>query len=146
MEIDREGLKAEASALASRLVPKQAGATVITLSGDLGAGKTTFVQYLAAALGVDDTVASPTFVIEKIYNLPLGWQASKPAFNHLIHIDAYRINDPHEMEALGWQAMLAEAGNAILIEWPERIADLIPNDALRISLAGSGDTRNIRYE
>ena len=74
-------------------------ATIVALSGDLGAGKTTFVQALAKELGVDTTVQSPTYVLMKSYSLPEGlnpWGA-KRRFKRLIHIDAYRLENPSEL-------------------------------------------------
>lgn len=114
------------------------GATLVTLSGELGAGKTTFVQGVAHALGVKEVVASPTFVIEKIY--PLVGQR----WQRLVHIDAYRLNPPpggaQELAVIGWDALLADSGNLIMLEWPERIPDAIPvsTTSLRFEIAGDG--------
>src|ERR1700754_3179272 len=83
-----EELDREAEGFAGRLVPSAQGATLVTLTGELGAGKTTFTQSLARALGVTDTVTSPTFVLEKIYSLPDSTQG----FTRLVHIDAYRLS------------------------------------------------------
>ncbi len=114
-------------------------ATVVALSGELGAGKTTFAQGIALALGVTESVTSPTFVIEKIYQL------DGQVFSRLIHIDAYRLNDPHELEVLGWKEIAADPANLIIIEWPEKAASLITKDAIRVSFEGSGDSREITY-
>ncbi len=114
---------------------------VVALSGDLGAGKTTFVQHIAKALGVEETVASPTFVIEKIYAL------AGQTFDRLVHIDAYRLDGAHELEKLGWQELLADPGNLILIEWPERVEAIIPADAIRLVLGILDDhSRSFSYE
>jgi len=102
------------------LAPLEDKATVLGLYGDLGAGKTSFTQGLAQALGVSDTVVSPTFVIEKIYTL------SNQKFSHLIHIDAYRIEKSDEMIHLGWEEIIANPQNLIVVEWPELIADTMP--------------------
>ena len=112
-------------------------AAVVTLSGDLGAGKTTFVQACARALGVAESVTSPTFVLEKIYAL----EGQK--FSHLVHIDAYRLKGAHELEHLGWKELLADRGNLIVLEWPERVAEAIPEDATRIRFDIHGDERTI---
>lgn len=130
----------ESGRLAGTLMPRREGATILTLSGDLGAGKTTFAQGIAQALGIEENVTSPTFVIEKAYQL----EGQK--FARLIHIDAYRLNDPHELEVLGWKEIIADPANLILIEWPEKVAGLIPADAIRISFKGSGDSREINYD
>ncbi len=127
----------EAALFAEKLLPKENGATLVTLSGELGAGKTTFAQGVAAVLGVGETVTSPTFVIQKIYEL----EGQK--FSHLVHIDAYRLNGAHELEALGWKELLADSGNLILLEWPEHVAALIPEDAVRIRFDITGEGRII---
>src|SRR3989344_5376080 len=96
---------------------KKGSATVVTLSGPLGAGKTTFAQGIARALGVDETVSSPTYVIEKIYQLEnQKWQ-------RLIHIDAYRLKSVHELAVLGWRELFADPVNLIVLEWPEHVAE-----------------------
>ncbi len=127
----------QAGELASNLTRKLAGATIITLSGELGAGKTTFAQGVAKALGVTEAVTSPTFVLEKIYAL------ESQKFSRLIHIDAYRLKGAHELEVLGWKELLADAGNLIVLEWPERVAEAIPEDAIRIRFDIHGDERTI---
>jgi tRNA threonylcarbamoyladenosine biosynthesis protein TsaE len=104
----------------SRLNPKKDSATVVGLSGDLGAGKTTFTQCVAQELGITETVVSPTFVIEKIYEL------ENQKFTHLIHIDAYRLEHSDELVRLGWREVIADPQNLVLIEWPERVADIMP--------------------
>jgi tRNA threonylcarbamoyladenosine biosynthesis protein TsaE len=134
-----EAMDAEAVRLIGTLAPRADSATILALSGDLGAGKTTFAQGIARALGVSEQVTSPTFVIEKIYVL------ENQAFARLIHIDAYRLNDPHELEVLGWKEIVAEPANLILIEWPEKVAGMIPVSAMRISFESSGDSRKIIY-
>lgn len=101
-------------------------ATVIGLYGDLGAGKTTFSQAFAKEIGVTETVTSPTFVIEKSYALSVVKDAAPTLFNKLVHIDAYRLNSSHELEVLGWKELLSEPKTLILIEWPERVADIMP--------------------
>ena len=94
-------------------------ATVVGLYGDLGAGKTTFSQAVAKTLEVEETVVSPTFVIMKIYEL------SGQKWKHLIHIDAYRLEKSSELARLGWQELISDSGNLILIEWPERVVDIM---------------------
>ena len=134
-----EAMEAESTRLVGTLVPHPESATILALSGDLGAGKTTFAQGIARALGVEEQVTSPTFVIEKIYQL------QNQTFTRLIHIDAYRLTDPHELEVLGWKEIIADPANLILIEWPEKVAGLIPADAINISFKEYGDSREITY-
>jgi tRNA threonylcarbamoyladenosine biosynthesis protein TsaE len=110
-----------------KLLPSKNQATVVALSGDLGSGKTTFVQVVARSLGIKENITSPTFVIIKTYNLQLT------TYNKLIHIDAYRLKDGEELRKLGSDEMIADPKNLIFIEWPENVADAIPKDAIKIS-------------
>jgi tRNA threonylcarbamoyladenosine biosynthesis protein TsaE len=109
------------------LSPKTDGATVVGLYGNLGAGKTAFTQCVARTLGVVEKVLSPTFVIMKIYEL------ENQAFKHLIHIDAYRMDSSDELAHLGWRDLISDPHNLILIEWPERVADIMP-EHIKINL------------
>ena len=108
------------------LIPSGTGATVVGLSGDLGSGKTTFVKYLANALGISEDVVSPTFILAKYYNL------SGKSWKKMIHIDGYRLDDPNEIEVLKWKDMITDPKNLICFEWPERIGGLFPTDAMML--------------
>jgi tRNA threonylcarbamoyladenosine biosynthesis protein TsaE len=110
---------------AANLKAKDNKATIVGLYGDLGAGKTTFMKYLAESFGIKDTIQSPTFVIEKIYDLAENFSVS--GFKKLIHIDAYRIEKEEEMLQLGWEKIINDSGNLICIEWPEKIAGIMPD-------------------
>lgn len=101
----------------------QAG-DVICLQGDLGAGKTTFVQGVALGWGSLDAVSSPTFILVNVYRR--GDEA------RLFHMDAYRLDSTPEAEELDLDAMLNEG--PLLIEWPERIDGLVPGERLWIRL------------
>lgn len=103
-------------------------ATVVGLFGDLGSGKTTFSQALGKELGVEDVMTSPTFVIEKIYLL--NGQAGN--FKNLIHIDAYRLDSGGELLTLGFAEVLKNPENLILIEWPERVEEVLPKDMIKL--------------
>ncbi len=104
-------------------------ATVVALSGDLGAGKTAFTKELGNLLGIPhDQITSPTFVIMKIFNI------RHSLFEHLIHIDAYRLEDEQELVSLGWNEIIEDPKNLILVEWPEMVKGLIPKDARKLSL------------
>jgi tRNA threonylcarbamoyladenosine biosynthesis protein TsaE len=115
-----EEMQSLAEDFAKKLVTNMEGATVVGLYGDLGAGKTFFTQSVAKELGIIESIVSPTFVIEKIYEL----KDSK--FSHLIHIDAYRIESSSELISLGFQKIISDPTNLILIEWPERVEDIMP--------------------
>lgn len=119
-------------AFAARLVASlcpQEQAVVIGLTGDLGAGKTTFTQGVARALGVDEVVTSPTFVLEKIYDTATG---DPKAFARLVHIDAYRLDDAHELHQLGFSALVSDPENLIVVEWPERVVGALPSETRNI--------------
>lgn len=120
------------------LIPNTDRATLIALSGELGAGKTTFIQGIGDAFGVIEPMQSPTFVIMKIYKL------KHSSFDHLIHVDAYRLESADELLRLGWRDECANPRNVICIEWPERVAGAIPADATMITFAHGGhDVRDI---
>ena len=134
------GLEQEAVEFVAEL-KSQERATLVTLSGELGAGKTTFSQAIARALGVTDTVTSPTFVLEKIYQLP-----KSALFKRLIHIDAYRLQDGAELEALAFTDFMSNPENIILLEWPERVASVLPAPTVSISLLVNEDnSRTLIY-
>ncbi|MBI2048979.1 MAG: tRNA (adenosine(37)-N6)-threonylcarbamoyltransferase complex ATPase subunit type 1 TsaE [Parcubacteria group bacterium] len=116
------------------LVPRENMATVVALYGDLGSGKTTFVQSAAKALGVDATIISPTFVIERVYKL------KNQPFEHLIHIDCYRIDASKEIALLGWDEKIANPRNLIFVEWAERIEGILPKGTIRIYFEHAGET------
>lgn len=134
-------MRAFAQTFTERLVPRD-HAIVIALSGELGAGKTTFVQGVGSALGIEEVLTSPTFVIMKIYEL----NHSPQGFARLVHIDAFRLKGERHLHVLGWDALVADPKNLICIEWPEQVPGLIPSDALRLSFAiGEGDERIVSY-
>jgi tRNA threonylcarbamoyladenosine biosynthesis protein TsaE len=109
---------------------------VVALHGDLGAGKTTFMQGVAAALGIRRPVTSPTFTLSNEY---------ETAAFKLVHMDLYRLGCADDLQAIGYHEQL-EKGAVVAVEWPERAAALIPPDALHIFFAiGAGEEeRTIR--
>lgn len=105
---------------------------VVTLSGEMGSGKTTLAQGLGRGLGVSEPVCSPTFALVQEYEGRLSvW-----------HLDTYRVASPDELLDLGW-AELMQGEGVVLIEWPERIAAALPTARLDISLSGDRDERTI---
>lgn len=138
---DLVALKEETDAFARTLVPKTEGATLVTLSGELGAGKTAFTQALAEALGVTESVTSPTFVLAKSYALP-----AESTFRTLLHIDAYRLTGGVELGKIGFIEAYASTSTLIVLEWPERVVDLLPKPEVAITLTLEDDgSRIIRY-
>ncbi len=116
------------------------GAMVVALLGELGTGKTAFVQQVAYVLGVVDSITSPTFVIQKSYT------TSDEDFKTLVHIDAYRIEDLKELSVLGFEKLLQKPHTLVLIEWANRIESLLPTDALCVSfLHEDGEMRRVEY-
>ena len=124
------------------LVSSARGATLVTLSGELGAGKTAFAKAVANTLGVEEMVTSPTFVLEKIYLLPGG-----QSFKRLIHIDAYRLESGKDLDPLGFDELMQDTSNLILLEWPEKVAETLPTPSAHVSLAALPDgSRTILYD
>lgn len=112
-------------------------ATVLALYGDLGVGKTTITKEIAKQLGIVEKVISPTFVIMKIY------KTNDKKFKHLIHIDAYRLEESKEIMQLGFEEILKNKDNLVIIEWPEKIEDRLPSNTHRIILEHKDDTTRI---
>lgn len=112
--------------LARRLAGELKPGDVVCLEGNLGAGKTTFVQGLAAALGVSGRVTSPTFCLVQEHESADG--------RLLVHMDLYRLSSEDDVLAIGWEDYLSR-GAVIAVEWPERAGSLIPTDARRVSFA-----------
>jgi tRNA threonylcarbamoyladenosine biosynthesis protein TsaE len=119
---------------------------VLTLSGQLGSGKTTLVRAIAAGLGIDvGLVSSPTFVFVNQYPIPRGPLAG----GQLVHVDAYRLHGVDELEPLGWdrlfdqQTKLAAGKSAAVVEWAERIAGALPppEQLVRVELVAEGQSQ-----
>ncbi|MEK7162937.1 MAG: tRNA (adenosine(37)-N6)-threonylcarbamoyltransferase complex ATPase subunit type 1 TsaE [Patescibacteria group bacterium] len=107
--------------------PEPKNALVLALVGDLGAGKTTFVQGFLRAVGIKKKITSPTFVLIKTYKL-----TNLKTYKLIYHIDCYRIKKSKELLALGLKEILNNPHNIILIEWPERIKNILPKDSIWI--------------
>ncbi len=137
MRLGFQAPSGEATRLAARLLAECVGpGDVLALVGDLGAGKTTFVQGLARGLGVDTVVASPTFTIVSEYRGRLP----------LYHIDLYRLGDEDECWAIGLEEYLW-GGGVCAVEWFDRFPDLWPERTLEIALefvADRPEARRIR--
>ena len=134
----RQGLTTE-SAEQTRAIAAELAATLPTdatlaLHGDMGVGKTTFVQGLAQGLGITERVTSPTF---SIYSVHHG------AARRLIHLDAYRLENDRQIEALLLEEFLVKP-YCLAIEWPERIADWLPAATIHLVLSiEEGDRHHI---
>lgn len=96
-------------------------ATVIGLNGNLGSGKTTFVQAVARILGIKESLTSPTFVIMKSYELLTR------GYKQLVHVDAYRLEKGEDLEKLKIKEIFNKPENLVFIEWPENVKSVMPN-------------------
>ena len=128
----RQGLTTRSAeqtrAIAERLGRTLPPDTTLALHGNLGVGKTTFVQGLAAGLGIKDAVTSPTFNIFTLHRGP----------TNLLHLDAYRLEHSREVEDL-LLADFLESPWVLAVEWPEKIADWLPPNALHLELGIAAD-------
>lgn len=120
------------------LAPMLRARDVVVLTGDLGAGKTTFVQGVARGLGVVDRVVSPTFTLVKEYSGTL----------ELAHVDVYRLDRVQDVVDLGLEE-LGDGDDVLMIEWGDTIEELLPDDRLRVELtieqAAGDDVRAIAF-
>jgi tRNA threonylcarbamoyladenosine biosynthesis protein TsaE len=119
-ELTRAELAAEGETLGRSLPPR----TLLAFEGELGAGKTTFIQAIARGLGVGGAATSPTYALVHRYHGRRG-----PVF----HLDCYRLRSPNEAADLDWEGLVAE-GDVILVEWPEKAGDWLPAPARRFRL------------
>lgn len=119
--------------LGARLAERLRPGRHLLLHGDLGAGKSTLARAVLAALGVREDMPSPTFTLVQVYETAIG-----PVW----HVDLYRLEDPEEALELGLEDAFEEA--VCLIEWPERLGDVVPTDACRVHLALDGARRSAR--
>ena len=123
-------MRALGRALGAALRTSGSGALVIGIEGELGAGKTTLVGGILAALGVTGAIRSPTYTLIEPY---------EAAGLQLYHIDLYRLNSAREVEALGIRDLL-DARAVLLIEWPSRGAGALPTEDLSVAIEYQGPT------
>lgn len=132
--------EAATQAFAQALAGKAAiGNAMIELRGDLGAGKTTFVRHLLAALGVQGHVKSPTYAVVEPYELLNGLNKGLDIW----HFDFYRFNDPREWEEAGFRETFASPGLK-LVEWPDKAGEYLPRADLVLAIdVLENDTRQV---
>jgi len=110
--------------------------TVFAFYGKMGAGKTTFIKAVCEELGVEDVITSPTFAIVNEYSLPSS---------RLYHFDFYRIKKIEEVYDMGYEDYFY-SGSLCFIEWPELIEELLPDDAVRVTIEEQDDgSRIVRF-
>ena len=120
---------------------------VLGLKGDLGAGKTTFLQGFARGLGIKEKILSPTFIIMKTFQIPAIKTKNHPyqkirssvfsgrgKFKCFYHFDCYRLNNPEEILDLGFKEIISNPENIVAIEWPEKISTILPRNIISIQL------------
>ena len=107
---------------------------VLSVTGDLGAGKTTLAQAICAGYGVEESVTSPTYALVHKYEA-----AKSPVY----HVDLYRLDNETQLTNIGWDDLLRERA-LVIVEWPERAGDRMPADSLHIDLGYLADDENRR--
>lgn len=124
----------ETRVLGRKLAREIMPGTILCLSGDLGAGKTTFTQGFLEGLGAEKPYVSPTFVIMKQYDLPLrqaGLSAPINDVERVYHVDAYRV-ESKDFETLGFSEWCEDKKGVVILEWPERVTKLLPEKRTEI--------------
>lgn len=114
----------ETKKIAEDLAKTLKGGEIFVLSGDLGAGKTTFIQGIATGLGIKENITSPTFVLMKIYK-------GRDNLN-LVHLDCYRASSPEAILDLGLKELTQDSRNILAVEWGEKISEILPPDSIEI--------------
>ncbi len=111
------------------------GALIIGLEGELGSGKTKFVQGLAKQLGVKQHLTSPTFVLMKEYKI------NTDQFKYIYHFDCYRLDKPKYLLELDFEQIINQPENIVLIEWAEKVKSIIPKNVIWIKFKFIGDNK-----
>lgn len=121
-----------AQGILSEIKPGQ----LLALVGNLGAGKTVFVKALAEALGVEDNVTSPTFVLMKVYN------TKHEKIKKLVHVDCYRLEGKEDLADIGLSEYIEDENNLVVIEWADKIKNL-PDNIIRINIKSTGEESRV---
>ena len=125
--------------------PHKKHARVIALVGDLGAGKTTFVQGFAKALGIKQRMVSPTFLIFRSYEISgIGSKQKVVRYKKFYHVDTYRVHSPKELNVLDFKSLLLTTNAILLIEWADQIKKILPKDTIWVHFThGRKETERI---
>jgi len=124
--------------LALLLSQQLKGGDVILFFGDLGAGKTTFIQFLAKFLGVKSQVNSPTFNILKIYKVKNSY-----SIKTICHVDAYRLNFGKDLLDLGILEVMDDKNNILMIEWAEKVLDIFPKKYIKVKIKVANENKRL---
>lgn len=131
----------ETQAIAARIAKKLRGGETLGLIGDLGAGKTAFTKGLAEAFGIASRIASPTFVVLKVYPVK-----KHPTIKRLAHVDAYRLKKADSLKAVGLEDYITDPETVTVIEWADTVAQILPPQAWIIRFShGAGNERHLTY-
>lgn len=125
---------ADTEKIAQNLLSNLGDKSILALSGSLGAGKTTFVKFLAAVLGVKENITSPTFVLLKVYEL------EKQFYKKFVHVDCYRLDGNEDLADIGLQDYVSDSSNLVLIEWADKISNLPLDKVLHVKIEILGET------
>lgn len=126
-------------ALGKSLAKRLRGGDVVALRGDLGSGKTTLVQGIAAGLGVRRTVNSPTFILLRVYPV----RPARRGIRQLVHVDGYRLRDEREFDRIGLAEYLGQPDTVTVIEWPQRTPSRQHTWTIRLATGASPSLRRI---
>ena len=127
----------ETGRIAQEVAKSLQGGEVLALSGNLGAGKTVFVKALAKAMGVEENITSPTFVLMKVYDVEVG------KIRRIVHVDCYRLEGQEDLADIGLSDYLAFDNSVVVIEWADKIINL-PDSTIKIKIENlEGDKRII---
>lgn len=122
-----------ASDLAQKIIKTKKGA-IIAMEGELGSGKTTFIQGFMASLGIEEKVKSPTFVLMKKYSILKNFKFKILNSKFVYHLDCYRIADHKDLRIPEFEEILNEEGSIVFIEWAERIKEILPKKHITVHI------------
>jgi len=116
-------------------------AIVIALKGELGSGKTTFLQGFAKGLGIKQKILSPTFIIMRKFKICANSCSNSCKFVNFYHIDCYRIKKPEEILFLGFEEIISNPKNIVVIEWAEKVNKLLPRESIILDFKIKGEKK-----
>ena len=122
----------ETQNLGETLALELKGGDFLAFYGNLGSGKTTFIQGLAKGLGIERRIISPTFIIMRHYNLSQG---------NFYHVDLYRTENKHDFLSIGLDQIMEDKSNIAALEWAEKLADMLPSKRIELHFEYLGDSK-----